>query len=214
MLTKTTRGTYSMIGVDNNAESSQSRIKLYTQTLRTSFAVIRKIMTLGGRIDVPETRIDDLRDLIRCALGLPADFPDDAELPPPTSRGTSSKEGFDDLSILLGGSMYYFDIAAGARAPDVKFYLLARRYASDDHSLARGVMSWMEARGRGEFCSNFISALRGIAQHRPLDKGTGIQTYISFLITPSGELDVTSYLSPEALHPARRATSNGHNGHK
>lgn len=159
-------------------------------------------------MDVPESRIDDLRDLITCALGLPADLSDDDELPLPTSRGAGAKGDFDDLSILLRGSMCYFDIAVGAKAPDVKFYLLARRYASDDRSLARGVTSWMESRGRGEFCPNFLSALQSIAQHRPLDKGTGIQTYISFLITPSGELDITSYLSPEACHPARLAPSN------
>ncbi|KAI1113186.1 dimethylallyl tryptophan synthase GliD1 [Nemania sp. NC0429] len=199
-----------MIGVDNNAESSQSRIKLYAQTPITTFAAVRAMMTLGGLKDVPESRIEDLRDFIMSVLGLPADFADDAELPMPMSRSTESKEGFENLTILLRGSMCYFDLAVGAKVPEVKFYLLARRYASDDRSLARGVTSWMESRGRGEFCPNFLSALQSIAQHRSLDKGTGIQTYISFLISPSGEIDVTSYLCPEALHPARMATSNGH----
>lgn len=190
-----------MIGIDNNTKSSQSqsRIKLYAQSPSTSFAAIREIMTLGGRMDVPESRLDDLRDLIRCALELPAD---DAEMPLPPPRGPASNgELVDNISILPRGTMFYFDIAVGVKVPDIKFFLFARRCGRDDRSIARGVTSWMESRGRGEFCPNFLPALESIAQHRPLDQRTGIQTYIGFLITPSEELDVTSYLSPEALHP-------------
>jgi DMATS type aromatic prenyltransferase len=61
--------------------AAQSRMKLYMNTPHTSFASVRAIMTLGGRVggEVVESQLRDLRELIRAVLGLPEDFSDDAE---------------------------------------------------------------------------------------------------------------------------------------
>ncbi|KAI1502979.1 dimethylallyl tryptophan synthase GliD1 [Biscogniauxia marginata] len=197
-----------MVGVDNSAASSQSRIKLYFQTPHTSFESVREVMTLGGRVEVPEPRLHDLRDLILSALSLPADYPADAELPRPIYN--TSTDNFLDLSVLLKGSMYYFDIAVGARVPGIKYYALVRRYGRNDLRISRGVTSWMESKGRGAYCQRYLAALECIAQHRPMDKGTGMQTYVSCMFKPSGDMEITSYVSPEAFHPTRLMVSNGH----
>ena len=60
----------------------KSRLKLYMNTPRTSFAFVRAIMTLGGRFsgDLVEKQLRDIRDLLYAVLGMPEDFPDDAEI--------------------------------------------------------------------------------------------------------------------------------------
>ncbi|RYP67279.1 hypothetical protein DL770_008646 [Monosporascus sp. CRB-9-2] len=195
-----------MLAVDD-VEPASSRLKLYFQTPRTSFSSVREIMTLGGLIAVPEASLRNLRDLIVSAVGLPDDFPDDAELPCP-DYNPAAKDNFVDMPILLQGSLYYFDLAPGATIPDIKYYASARRYARSDLSWARGVASWMKSRGRGAYCDRYLGLLESFAQHRSLDEGTGIQAYLSCLFRKDGELDITSYVSPEAFHPSRQK-SNG-----
>ncbi|RYP59378.1 hypothetical protein DL769_008563 [Monosporascus sp. CRB-8-3] len=194
-----------MLAVDD-VEPASSRLKLYFQTQRTSFSSVREIMTLGGLIPVPEASLSNLRDLIISAVGLPDDFPDDAELPCP-DYNPAAKDNFIDIPILLQGSLYYFDLAPGATIPDIKYYASARRYARSDLSWARGVASWMKSRGRGAYCDRYLGLLESFAQHRSLDEGTGIQAYLSCLFRKDGELDITSYLSPEAFHPSRQRSS-------
>ncbi|VUC37198.1 unnamed protein product [Clonostachys rosea] len=193
-----------MIAVDD-VEPAASRLKLYFQTPRTSFNSIREVMSLGGKIQVPEKSLRDLRDLIVSAAGLADDFPDDAELPLP-EYNPAAADNFTELPILLQGSLYYFDIALGAKTESlgIKYYASARRYAGSDLSWARGVMSWMRSKGRGEYCDKYLSLLESFSPHRSLGGDTGIQAYMSCMFKAGGELDVTSYVSPEAFHPNRQ----------
>ena len=191
-----------MLAVDDVAPA-KSRLKFYFQTPHTCFSSVREIMTLGGRITVPKEKLQDLRSLIAAVTGLEDDFPDDAEVPCAPEYDPAAKDNFIELPILLSGYLYYFDIAPGAVLPDIKFYTPVRRYGRDDLSLARGVTAWMEAHGRGEYCQRYMSMLESMAQHRRLDEGKGLQTYVSCLIKKNSELDITSYLGPEAFDPAR-----------
>ncbi|KAI1083649.1 dimethylallyl tryptophan synthase GliD1, partial [Whalleya microplaca] len=203
-----------MLAVDD-VVPAKSRLKFYFQTPHTSFASVREIMTMGGRITVPEQQLQDLRSLIAAVTGLEADFPEEAEVPCAPEYDPAAKDNFIELPILLSGYLYYFDIAPGSALPDIKFYTPVRRYGRDDLSLAEATVGWMKAHGRGAYGERYLSMLRSLAQHRRLDEGKGLQTYVSCLFKKNGELDITSYLGLEAFDPARlrRARLNGSNGH-
>ncbi|KAI0427500.1 dimethylallyl tryptophan synthase GliD1 [Xylaria sp. FL1042] len=194
-----------MLAVDNISPES-SRLKFYFQTLSTSFASVREVMTLGGRITVQESQLQDLRELLAATLNLPADYPDDAEVPSSPSYDPLAKENFAEFPSILSAYLYYFDIAPGADLPAIKLYIPVRRYGKNDLSIARGVMSWMEARGRGAYCDRFLATLENISQHRPIDANTGLQAYVSCLFKKNGELEITSYVGAEAFDPTRLAS--------
>ncbi|KAI0393716.1 dimethylallyl tryptophan synthase GliD1 [Xylariaceae sp. FL0594] len=191
-----------MLAVDDVAPA-KSRLKFYFQTPHTSFSSVREIMTLGGRISVPESSLQDLRSLIGAVTGIGEDFPENEEVPCAAEYDPAAKDNFVELPILLSGYLYYFDIAPGAALPDVKFYSPVRRYGRDDLSLATATVEWMNAHGRAGYGERFLSMLHSLAQHRRLEEGKGIQTYVSCLIRKNGELDITTYLGPEAFDPAR-----------
>ena len=195
-----------MLAVDN-VKPEASRMKFYFQCPKTSFESVRNIMTLGGRITGIDEQLKDLHQLIKAISWLPEDFPEDAEVPAAEHYNPSAKENFVELPILLSGYLYYFDIAPGAKKPEIKFYTPVRRYGRDDLSLAKGIIGWMESKGRGAYCQRYLSMLESLAEHRRLDEGQGVQTYVSCLFKKSGELDITTYLAPEAFHPIRLANS-------
>ena len=194
------------VAVDNVAPT-KSRLKWYFHTPHTSFSSVRDIMTLGGRITTPylAAGLADLQDLIKAVTGLPRDFPEDAELPAAPQWDPSRVDKFGDLGKVLYGYLYYFDIAPGKTLPEIKIFIPVRYYARDDLSLARGITEWMEARGRGVYCQRYLRMLESLAEHRRLDDGNGLQTYVSCLFKNNGELDITTYLGAEAFHPGRLA---------
>ncbi|RYP07697.1 hypothetical protein DL764_002359 [Monosporascus ibericus] len=203
-----------MLAVDNVAPAA-SRMKFYFQTPRTSFHSVREIMTMGGLITGLDRQLADLRELILAVTGLPADFPEDAEMPAADEKTYSpaAKDNFVDRPDLLSGYMYYFDIAPGARIPEIKFYTPTRHYGRDDRTLADGIVSWMEAKGRGAYGQAYLEMLESLAEHRKLSEGQGLQTYVSCLFKKNGELDITTYLAPEAYHAARHGNGQVANGY-
>ncbi|KAI0469319.1 dimethylallyl tryptophan synthase GliD1 [Xylaria cf. heliscus] len=203
-----------MLAVDDIAPS-KSRLKFYFHTPHTSFTSVREIMTLGGLISVPEAQLQDLRSLISAVTGLRTDFPEDSEVPCAPEYDPAAKDNFVELPILLSGYLYYFDIAPGAAVPDIKFYTPVRRYGLDDESLAKGTVAWMKSHGRGAYCDRYLSMLQSLAQHRRLGEGKGMQTYVSCIFKKNNELDITSYIGPEAFDPARLggAKTKGTNRH-
>jgi DMATS type aromatic prenyltransferase len=192
------------VGVDN-VVPAKSRLKWYFHTSHTSFASVRDIMTLGGRITTPHMAagLADLHDLIKAVVGLPRDFSEDAELPAAPQWDSSRMAKFGDMSKLLSGYLYYFDIAPANALPEIKIFIPVRYYARDDLSLARGITGWMKARGRDAYCERYLRMLESLSEHRRLDDGNGLQTFVSCLFKKNGELDITTYLGAEAFHPGR-----------
>lgn len=160
-------------------------------------------MTLGGRIAVPEAKLQDLRSLIAAVTGLDADYPEDAQVPCPEEYNPAAKENFVEIPMLLSGYLYYFDIASKSSLPEIKLYTPIRRYGPDDRTLAQGITQWMASHGRSQYCASFQEMLEGLARHRRLEEGKGMQTYVSCLFKENGDLDVTSYIGPEAFDPNR-----------
>ncbi|KAK7937316.1 uncharacterized protein PG986_014184 [Apiospora aurea] len=158
----------------------KSRMKLYMNTPHTSFASVRDIMTLGGRIsgDVVESQLRDLRELIRAVLDLPEGFPDDAETeqayfkeslsaatasapivgeygsngPSTPTNGKKKENGTPPTPPPHNpGFVYFFDVSDGRQFPEIKLNIPLRSYGHNDLRSARGLVDWMEARGRGAF---------------------------------------------------------------
>lgn len=181
---------------------SKSRLKIYFTTPHTSFKSVREVVTMGGLLEFPEHNLQDLRLLICAILGLPDDYPEDEQVPSISPDGKRWKE-FD---ALVEGFVYFFDVAPRNNKPDVKFYLPTRKYGSDDLSIAQSLVDWMGKRGRGAYAAEYIRMLDSLAEHRGLNMGKGMHTYISYQLTSKGEPDVKSYLCPEIYHPARYST--------
>lgn len=188
-----------VMGMDN-VEPSQSRLKMYFTSAHTSFASVREVMTMGGICDIPEESLQDLRSMILAVLGLPADFPEDKEI---SVEATTGGTVWKDFEALCEGFIYFFDIAPTSGKPEVKFYLTTRKYGADDLTIARNLMSWMQAHGRGEHCASYIWMLERLAAHRGLENGKGMHAYISYQCSKKGEPDIKSYISPELYHKAR-----------
>ena len=192
------------LGIDD-VSPTKSRLKWYFHTAHTSFASVREIMTLGGQISNPHltSGLADLYELIKAVAQLPHDFPEDAEVPAAPCWDSSRKEKFGDLAKMLSGYLYYFDVAPGNTLPEIKFFIPTRYYAHDDLSQARGITAWMETHGRGAFCQRYLRMMESLAEHRRLEDGNGLQTFVSCLFKKDGELDITTYLGAEAFHPGR-----------
>jgi DMATS type aromatic prenyltransferase len=183
----------------------------------TKFSSVREIMTLGGRVNLPglNVQLADLYDLIKAVTDLPLDACETDEIRP-VSNGNSDvrspENGLED--ILLHGNRYCFNITPGKTMPEIRMYLQLRLNGRDDSTIARGLVSWMEAHGRGAYCQAFLHMLRnGLGGHRRLDWSTGIQTSLACQFK-DGELEVTSYLGPEAFHLGRmqKERPNGRRG--
>ncbi|KAF3932009.1 hypothetical protein ABW20_dc0103572 [Dactylellina cionopaga] len=185
-----------MLAVDN-VNPEKSRLKFYFQSPRTSFSSVRGIMTLGGRIAVPEKQLHDLRSLIAAAAGLADEFPENVDLPLALDFSPPVSDACEEKTLVLPGYGYYFNIAPGQEYPEVKIFLRLCAYGSDDLSIGRGITGWMAARGRGEYCQRYIPMLETLLQHRELGEGKGVHTHVSCLFQKSGELEITSYLVPE-----------------
>lgn len=195
-----TSNTYCSVLAWDNVAPSQSRLKWYFVTTNTSFKALREIMTMGGLLKISEESLQDLRSLITTVLGLPDDFPEETNFPsaPPVGKTWLDKEDLVECFV------YFFDIAPrhGSK-PDVKFYLPTRRYGPDDLTISRRMVDWMKARGRGEYGDRYLAMMDAVAEHRGLENGKGLHSYISYQFGKNGVPDIKSYLTPETYHPAR-----------
>lgn len=166
-------------------------------------------MTLGGRKQVPEKHLQELRSLICTISGLPPDFPEDEATPFADSHYTSgTKDNFGELPEVLHSYVYYFDIAPGKSMPDIKFYTPVRGYGPNDRKLAGHLIDWMEERGRGKYAQEYLCVLEQMNKHRRLEDGKGAHIYIK----KDGELDITSYLGAEAVDPSQRVETGRSRG--
>ncbi|KAI8933233.1 hypothetical protein NX059_009866 [Plenodomus lindquistii] len=191
-----------VLAVDD-VKPEKSRLKLYFMTPHTSFSSLREIVTLGGTRDVPESSFHDLKSFIWTLLGLPNDYQEDTNVPahPPVAKTWLDEENLVECFV------YFFDIAPHNSEVDIKFYLPTRRYGPDDRQIAKRLVEWMESRGRGAWCDRYLHMLERLAEHRGLENGKGLHSYISYQVGKGPEPDIKSYLTPETYHPARYALS-------
>ncbi|KAJ0120537.1 hypothetical protein J7T55_015266 [Diaporthe amygdali] len=205
--------TFYSVAVDNEP-LDLTRIKWYCQTPHTSFESVRAIMTLGGRIALPhlEGCLAELRELVNAAACVPADYPEDRELEAERWHAEEQARQFDELAKYLSGFVYHFDIAPNKPHPEIKVYVPTRHYGGTDATIGRNLVAWMEKRGRGDFGERYLQALEELTPHGHAGAGKGTQTFVSCLFKKNGDLDITSYLAPQAFNEKRMGSSSPRRG--
>ena len=181
-----------MIGVAVDCvDPSLSKLKIYLRAQETSFESVRSVLSLDGAIEPwSEETLADLRELWRLVFGLDEDFSDSMELQSRTHE--------------TAGMLYNFDIKANNTVPDTKVYIPVKHYGRNDKTIAEGVVAFMKQKGYpAEHTEGFLRAVNRLCgQHRQLEDGSGLQTYVSCAVK-KGRLSVTSYISPQVYHPGR-----------
>ena len=175
--------TAEILGLDCIAPE-KSRLKIYLRSRSTSFAAVRSVMTLGGKL--PDDKgIAELRKLWTLVLNLPENFSDEEEL-----GGTGHR---------TGGILYYVEMKPGSVLPVLKIYIPVRHYGQNDAAITQGVVSYLRGRDQSDSqlqrTNDYVSALSSICPV-PLSQNVGAQTYVSCVIK-KGVLGIISYISPE-----------------
>ncbi|CAP61864.1 uncharacterized protein PODANS_5_2350 [Podospora anserina S mat+] len=178
-----------MLGIDC-VDASESRLKIYARSTRTSFEFVRRVMSLGGRRRGMEKEEGQLKELWCRVLGLPKDMNTEEELP------------FRDHPT--AGTLFYFDVGPKETVPDVKVYIPVRHYSKSDQQIVSGLTSFMEKNGSRRFVDCYKEAIEGLATEEGIDVGTGVHTYVTAAYKKGG-LAVTSYFNPQMYHRARWA---------
>ncbi|KAG7006649.1 4-O-dimethylallyl-L-tyrosine synthase [Physcia stellaris] len=165
-------------------ESSASRVKVYARCRQTAFDSVRDVMTMSGLLDSENMRtaIASLKELWALVLGLPADFDPSAPLPHSQHR--------------TAGILYYFEFKPGAKLPSVKVYIPVKHYGINDLEVAKGLSKFLAGRGNRFADCGYVEAMQQIFDHRELQAGSGLQTYVTAAIAGSA-LTVTAYVNPE-----------------
>lgn len=166
-----------------------SRLKIYVRSSETSFDSVCEFMSLGGKLDTfTGDALQDFSQLWYAVLDI------DEEL--------ATSEELHSRHHQTEGVLYNFDIKAGSTMPEAKVYIPVRHYAPNDKVVAHGLASYLKMKKEGRFVNDYLKALEGMCTHRPLANSCGLQTYISCAVK-SGQLALTSYMSPEIYHGAR-----------
>ena len=176
-----------MLAVDC-VEPSNSRVKIYIRSQRTAWDVVSSILTLQGRVPISKAGLDNLRTLWHSVLDL---------------EGRSDAEDLPPVEHSTGGAFFCFYAKAGQSLPSAKLYVPIKHYARDDAAAAKGLAKFLEIQGEATYSDRFWDALQSISTHRDLDKGKGVQTYLSAQVRSDGGLALTSYLGPEIYHGNR-----------
>ncbi|KAK2006473.1 aromatic prenyltransferase [Colletotrichum eremochloae] len=179
---------------------AKARLKFYCVEPQTCFNSVKSILTMGGIIDIAPNMLAMIWDLMKAVCDLPDDFPQDKNLPR-APRYNPSTDGIDTVG-LWGTFAYYFDIGIGRELPDIKFYIPVCHYGTNDQAIASATANWMKRNGRGQFVNAFWDSMHKIISHRKLDESRGAQIWLSMMVK-RGELQVTTYISPEGFHPNR-----------
>ena len=167
-----------------------ARLKLYVRSHCTSFDSVRHVMRMGicpavsSQIDDDTGDVmTDLFDLWRSILACPAD--------------STSTEQLPQVDHPTAGILYNFEIRPGMADAEPKLYIPVKHYGTNDSTIAEGLVGWLREKGRGEWCTAYLSMLEGLVCNcRDLGEGRGVQTYVQCGIM-GGKIALTSYLAPE-----------------
>ena len=63
----------------------------------------------------------------------------------------------------------FFDIAQTSGKPEVKFDLITRKYGAENLTIARNLVVWLRAHGRGAYADAYLGMLDKPAEHRDFE---------------------------------------------
>nr|POE93599.1 4-o-dimethylallyl-l-tyrosine synthase [Quercus suber] len=174
------------------AAASPRWYKLYVRCHETTFASVRHVASLGGRLASPALK-QSLAQLygLWVALFEPVSMEEDCAL--------------QSLSHRTAGILYYFEMYAGKPASTPKIYLPVRHYASSDAHVDRVVGAFVteQAKAAGgnavEPVRRFRTALDRISPARSMETTRGLHTYIGCTLA-FGTVKLISYINPSFSH--------------
>ncbi|KAL9093599.1 MAG: hypothetical protein Q9165_003994 [Trypethelium subeluteriae] len=172
-------------------EPRKSRLKIYVRSDDTSFEGVRRVMKAFNDTPKIDLGLEELKLLWHLIFALDSGFDETQQLPHSNSE--------------TSGMLYYIEVRPVSTNKTVKIYLPVKHYAPNDEVVVNGLCRYLEkTRGpQGHAGHLFVRALREISQHRRLEEGRGVQTYLACTIQ-DGSLDLCSYINPEIYHPARK----------
>ncbi|KIA75752.1 hypothetical protein HK57_00487 [Aspergillus ustus] len=129
-----------MLAIDMDPPQA-SRLKIYFRNRATSFASVRQMMTLGGRVSRPElaTGLENLRRLWDAMLDQ-AGVSDDEPLSAAGKEKASNNNGHRTAGLL-----YNVEFRSGSPEPKVKIYIPVRHYAPSDDRVITAVHEYMRS---------------------------------------------------------------------
>ncbi|KAK1142088.1 aromatic prenyltransferase (DMATS family) [Aspergillus melleus] len=127
-----------MLAIDNDPPA-QSRLKVYFRNRATSFASIRQMMTLGGRL--PDTEDEDTARGLQNLRTLWDALFDQAGAPETQSLSSTGHR--------TTGLLYNVEFRPGRSALKVKIYIPVRHYARSDGQIMNTVHDYMVTQGGG-----------------------------------------------------------------
>jgi DMATS type aromatic prenyltransferase len=175
-----------MLGIDC-VRPINSRLKVYSRSLGTTFELVRRVMSIGGRRKNIMEAENHLHTLWKLILNLPDDFPTDRELPYNPHE--------------TAGLLFYFDVAPMSQLPDVKVYIPVRHYSPGDDVAACGLVRYLKSQSQGAYAQQYLETLKALATKEDKSTSNGLQTYISCAYRKNA-LVITSYLNPQCYHPS------------
>lgn len=164
---------------------AESRLKLYMRNRSTTFASVRRVMTLDGALHGLGLKkgLHELYILWTLIFW--------------QGRHVAPEASLQSVDHRTAGILYYFNLKQGGQLPDVKVYLPVRHYGDNDCNVAQGVLTYLRSRGQPGWTTDYFEALTAIARPEPLESQRGLQTYLGCSIV--GErLKLTSYVAPQA----------------
>ncbi|KXH59622.1 aromatic prenyltransferase [Colletotrichum salicis] len=138
---------------------ADARLKLYCVEFRMPFESVKSVLTMGGKISASEEHLGRAWELMKAVCNLPADFPQNQDLPQAPQYNVST-DGVDTAG-LWGTFAYYFDVGLRQQdLPDVKFYIPVCHYGVNDQAIAEAITKWMLDNGRGQYVEGYWDSLR------------------------------------------------------
>lgn len=119
-----------MLAIDMDPPA-QSRLKIYFRNRATSFASVRQMMTLGGRVPLTNDMARGLQNLRRLWDAL---F---------DQSGVPETQPLRDTHHRSAGMLYNVEFRPGSSALKVKIYIPVRHYASSDGHVLAAIHEYM-----------------------------------------------------------------------
>ncbi|KAK7995271.1 aromatic prenyltransferase [Apiospora arundinis] len=135
---------YEMLAIDL-IDPSSSRLKVYFRSRETSFDSVRRIMTLGGRIQNPRLAqgLDHLHDLWNGLFGVCG----------------STSQSLTRNDHRTAGILYNVEFKLGDSYPVAKIYLPVRHYATSDLSVMDAMDRYFRSHERGNYINSYRKAM-------------------------------------------------------
>ncbi|KAI9037497.1 aromatic prenyltransferase [Aspergillus affinis] len=170
----------------------EARVKCYLHTLSNAFAVVRDVMTLGGRLDdeTARARVETLKSIWSILRNEPDDAPMDESWCKPDRVDSTGYSGL----------LFTVEITPGEILPDTKVYIPVFQYAETNKAVELNVELMLQKLGNDwGLTGRYRETLRNLFGAEEYG-----QTYASFTYNKAKGVCTTSYFAKSIDQVDRR----------